>query len=431
MELYNLVSLAGVLALLGFALLLNPSPRRTNLRVVGWGLAVQLVLALFIFRVPAGRRFFLLINDAVVALLEPAAAGVRFVFGPLAKGPGEEGSLGFILAFQGLPTIIFFSALIAVLYHYRVMPLLLKVFARFFTKTMRISGAESLCAASNIFVGVESAFTVRPHLAAMTRSELCTVLTAGMATVASNVLAVYVLLLRETFPTIAGHLVSASFLSAPAALVMSKMLLPETGRPRTLGLSVAPHYEKHSNVFEAVIAGAQGGVKVIVGVVALLIAVLGLVALLDLLLKTLGNGIGPAIGLSGDWSLRAVLGVLFYPFTLAVGIPPADAGTLAGIIGERLVVTELTAYEHLAAEMARGGLKHSRSGVIAAYALCGFAHVPSVAIFVGGISALAPSQTRSLSSVAFRALVAATLACLLTAAVAGVFFSEGSILLGE
>ncbi len=431
MELYNLVSFGGIFALIGIAWLVSANRRKLNWRVIVWGVVLQLAFAMFIFVVPAGATVFLSVNELVVSILEAASEGARFVFGPLAAPPGAEESLGFILAFQGLPAIIFFSALVAMLYYLNVLPFLIKWFAYAFTRLMRISGAESLCAASNIFVGVESSLTVKPHLNSMTRSELCTVLTAGMATVASNVLALYVFTLRNEFPAIAGHLVSASFLSAPAALVMAKIIMPEVQQPKTLGKAIHPHYEKESNIFEAVINGANQGVRVIVGVVALLIAVLGLVALIDLALQWVGGGLNSAFELSIDWTLKGLLGYIFYPFALLLGIPPSDAGLAAQIIGERIVLTEVASYKDLATALAEEAFQHPRTAVITAYALCGFAHVASMAIFVGGVSALAPQRTRTLSEIGFRALLAATFACLLTACIAGTFYSSGSVLLGN
>ena len=435
MDGYNLVSLVGIFVLLGVAWILSADRRNMNWRVIGWGVALQLLVAVFIFVVPAGARVFLVVNDVVVKILESAGEGAFFVFGRLALGPGqvsEDGaeSLGFILAFQAFPTIIFFSALIAILYYIRLMPLVIKAFARVFTRLMRVSGAESLVVASNIFVGVESMLTVKPYLLRMTASELCTVLTAGMATVASNVLALYVLTLQQQFPTIAGHLVSASLLSAPAALVMSKILLPEADQPETLGVRVEPYYERDSSLFETIINGANAGVRMIVGIVALLIAVLGLVALVNLGLSSIGNLLNPVLGTEGEWSLRALFGYLFYPLTIVLGVPLADAGEVSRIIGERLVLTEVVAYQDLAAVMEKGLLQHERSAVIATYALCGFAHIASMAIFVGSLTALAPQRTRDIGPLAIRALAAAVLACLMTACVAGAFFTEGSILLG-
>jgi len=436
MDIYNLVSFAGIFVLVGFAWILSTDKKNMNWRVVGWGIGLQILIAFFIFIVPVGSRLFLVVNDVVVEVLDSASAGAKFVFGRLALAPGEtseagEESLGFILAFQAFPTIIFFSALIAILYYFKIMPLIIRGFAYVFTKLMRISGAESLVAAGNIFVGIESTLTVKPYLSRMTRSELCTILTAGMATVASNVLALYVFSLKAVFPEIAGHLVSASLLSAPAALVMSKILLPEKEAPETLGVHVRPYYEKENNLFEAIINGANAGVKMIVGIVALLIAVLGLVALVDLLLSTIGTYI---FGLETELSLKTIFGYIFYPFTIILGVPLSDVEEVSKIIGERVIVTEVVAYKDLAIALEGNLLQHPRrSAVIATYALCGFAHFASMAIFVGGISALAPDRTRNIGGAALRALLAATLACLLTACVAGTFYTEAraSILFGE
>jgi CNT family concentrative nucleoside transporter len=435
MDGHNLVSFAGIFVLIGIAWVLSADRRNMNWRVIGWGIVLQLLVAVFIFVVPAGASLFLVVNDVVVKILESAGAGSRFVFGPLALGPGqvdENGaeSLGFILAFQAFPTIIFFSALIAILYYIGIMPRLIKAFARVFTRLMRVSGAESLVAASNIFVGVESNLTIKPHLARLTPSELCTVLAAGMATVSSNVLVLYVLTLQKQFPTIAGHLMSASLLSAPAALLMSKILLPEGGKPDTLGLHVEPYYEPDGSLFEAIINGANAGVRMIAGIVALLIAVLGLVALVDLALSSLGNSVNPLLGVEGKWSLGGLFGYLFYPLTLILGVPLDDAGVVSRIVGERLIVTEVAAYGDLGAAMQQGLLAHPRSAVITTYALCGFTHIASMAIFVGSVCALAPQCAKNIGPVAIRALIAANLACLMTACVAGTFFTEGSILLG-
>ncbi|MEW5766004.1 MAG: nucleoside transporter C-terminal domain-containing protein [bacterium] len=431
MEAYNLVSFAGIFLLLAFAWLCSSHRRVLNGRVVLWGTSLQLLFALFIFQVPAGTKVFLAINEAVVKVLDCATAGTKFLFGRLALPPGTPDSLGFFLAFQALPTIVFFAALVGVLYYLNIMPLFIRGFAYIFTRLMRLSGAESLCVSSNIFVGIESALTIRPHLNDMTRSELCTILTAGMATIASSVMALYVFILQGEFPTIAGHLVSASILSAPAAVVMAKILLPETETPATLGVKIHPHYERENNLIEAIINGANNGLRLVAGITALLLAFLGLVALVDLFLMVVGGWVNNGLNWQIDWSLRGLLGYIFYPFTLAIGIPPSDAGAIARIIGERAIVTEVQAYQDLAQLLAADVLKHPRSTVITTYALCGFAHVASLAIFVGGTAALAPKRTKDLSALGFRALLAATLACLMTAAVAGTFFSQGSILMGR
>lgn len=414
MDVYNLVSLAGLVVLPAAAWALSKNRKRLNLRCVAWGMGLQLLLGMLIFWTPGARGVFAWINDAVVQLLAAAGAGQRFLFGEMsfaAKG-GD-----FMLALQALPMIVFFSALMGLLYHWRIMPMIVRAFAWVFTRTLRISGAESLCAASNIFVGIESTTTVRPFLQRMTRSELCTILTAGMATVASSTLGLYVLLLKDVFPGIAGHLISASILSAPAAIVMSKILYPEDGQPVTLGRSVRVELSRESGAIEAIIAGAMAGVKLVVGICALLIAFLGLIAVVDLAL----GGVGGWVGLP-ELSIGWVLGYVFRPLAAIVGVPPADLPPAGEMLGQRLVATEIPAYQQLAAALQAGSFAHPRSPVVIAYCLCGFAHVASLAIFVGGAAALVPDRREDLAAVGPRALLAATLACLMTGAVAGTFF---------
>jgi concentrative nucleoside transporter, CNT family len=411
--------------------LCSSARKNINWRVIFWGIVLQLAIALFIFVIPAGSKFFLFINRVVVQILDSATAGTKFVFGRLALPPGStneagETSLGTFLAFQALPTVIFFAALVSALYHLKIMPAVIRGFSYIFTRLMRISGAESLSASSNIFVGVESALVIKPHLKDMTRSELTTVLAAGMGTIASTVLALYVMQLQGQLPTIAGHLVSASLLSAPAALMMAKLIVPESKTPKTLGLDVNPHYEREDNLIAAIINGANSGLRLLGGIITLLIAFLGLLALLDLILGWMGGYVNQILGIQFTWSIRTILGYLFYPFALILGIPPVDALEVGRLLGERTVATEVVAYQHLADYLAAGDLVHSRSAIIASYALCGFAHIASLAIFVGGVGALAPDRVKDLSRLGFRALLAATLACLITGAVAGVFYSTGS-----
>jgi CNT family concentrative nucleoside transporter len=433
MDIYNLISAGGLFLLPLLAWGFSENRRVINWRVIGWGLVLQLLFAIFVFVVPAGAKFFLMINKAVVVLLDSATAGTKFLFGRLALPPGTtneagETSLGYFLAFQALPTIVFFAALVNALYYLKVMPWLIRGFSYIFTRLMRISGAESLCASSNIFVGIESALVIRPYLKDMTRSELTTILSAGMGTIASTVLAVYVFTLQNELPTIAGHLVSASFLSVPAAVIMAKLLVPETGQPLTLGVDVKPFYEREDNLIVSIINGAQSGLKLLGGIVALLLAFLGLLALLDLFLGYGGGVINNWLGLNFDFSIKGILGYIFYPLTLIIGVPPADALEISKIIGERTVATEVVAYQHLAELMKAGVLQHPRSAIIASYVLCGFAHIASLAIFVGGVGALAPERLKDLSQLGLKALLAATLGCLMTGAVAGLFFSQSTVL---
>lgn len=434
MTIYNLVSLFGIVVLLGIAFLFSNNRNKINYRIIYWGIGIQIIFAVFIFLIPVGAKFFLYLNDIVVQIMNSSAAGAKFLFGRLALPPGTqneygETSLGFYLAFQALPTIIFFSALVSILYFYGIMQKVIKGFSYVFTKLMRISGAESLSAASNIFVGIESAFTIRPFLNRMTKSELCTVLTAGMATVSSNILALYIFTLHNEFPTIAAHLISASILSAPAAIIMSKVLFPETETPETLGLKVNPHYKKESSLFESIINGSSSGVRLIVGIAAVLVAVIGLVALVDLFLGLMGTNINSLTNSDFKYSLANIFGYIFYPLTLILGIPFSDVLEASKIIGERIIVTEVVSYQDLSLAIKDGVITNPRSITIITYALCGFAHLASMAIFVGGISAIATERRREIASLGFRSLFAATLACLMTACIAGVFFTDSSILL--
>jgi CNT family concentrative nucleoside transporter len=349
----------------------------------------------------------------------------------LSPGSSEKGvtSIGFILAFQGLPTVVFFAALLGFLYFIGLMPFLIRLFAKIFTRWMKLSGAEALCVSSNIFVGVESALTVRPYIERMTKSELCTILAAMMGTIASSVLGLYVMFLQPVFSNIAGHLISASILSAPASALMAKVIYPETEKPETLGMEVKIHYQKESNAVEAVINGAMAGAKMLFGIGAMLLAFLGLVALVDKIFAFGGNYINQWSGWGIDFSLKGLFGYLFYPLTIIMGVNPADAFEITKIIGERTIVTELTAYLDLSTLIASGKLLDPRSAVLASYALCGFAHFASLGIFIGGVAAIAPSRIKDLSKIGFRALIAATLACQMTGCVAGVFLTQGSMLL--
>ena len=431
MDIYNLISFLGIFVFMVVAWVFSRNRRNINWRVVFWGGVLQLLFALFIFHIPVGLFLFNWINAAVVKVLSFANSGMYFVFGPLAippgaTGPAGEKSIGFILAFQALPAVIFFSSLTALLYHLGIMQRIVKAFAFIFTRLMRVSGAEALCTSTNIVMGIESVFTIRPYIEEMTRSELCMILTAGMATIASTVMAVYVGFLYHEFPTIAGHLVSASILSAPASIIMSKLLYPEDGHPKTLGKMVEAHYEKSSSWVEAIIKGSGEGVKMVVGIVALLLAFLGLLAMVNWFITFLGHKIGAFFGIPLHLSLQKILSFIYYPFSLLMGVPFSDIARVSNLLGERTIVTELVSYQHLAQYISNGELINPRSIILTSYALCGFAHIASLAIFVGGTASLAPRRAKDLAGLGFRALFAATLACLMTGAVAGVFISAGS-----
>jgi CNT family concentrative nucleoside transporter len=424
----HLISALGFFVFAGLAWLLSNNRRNVNWRTIAWGLGLQLVIGLLVFRLPGSRQLFLTLNDGVMALLEVSKAGTNFLLGPLAAGPGEPGSVGFILAFQALPIAIFFSALSAALYHLGVLQFIVRAFAKLFHRTMQISGAESLTGAANIFVGVESALVVRPYLDKMTRSELLMVLSAGMTTVASTTLGIYVLMLSKTFPNIAGHLLSASVISIPAAVVMAKLLIPETETPETLNaIPTEDQGTRSRNLMGAIIAGANDGLKLAMGIATLLVAGLAFVALFDKLIGWPSRW----LGLAEPLSIVKILSWVFYPFAALMGIARADLMEAARLLGERVMLTEVVAYQDLAAMATSGQITDPRTVVILSYALCGFAHVASMAIFVGGTSALVPSRRDDLASLGFRALLAATLATLMTGCVAGIFSDGSGVLLGK
>src|SRR5215470_11044359 len=425
---HHLVSLAGFIIFVAICWLLSINRRGVAWRTIAWGVALQLLLGLIIFRLPVSHRILIWLNDAVLALLSASKSGSVFLFGPLAAGPGEPGSIGFILLFQVLPVVIFFSAVTSMLYHLRVLQIFVRLFAKLFHRTMRISGAESLCGAANIFVGIESALVIRPYLPKMTRSELLLVLTTGLATVASSSLGVYVAFMTGVFPQIAGHLLSASIVAIPACVVEAKLLLPETEIPETLA-EVPPDDEsmRSKNLISSIVEGAMEGLKLAAGISALLIAVLGLVALIDKMLGSLSSWLGMAEPLS----LIRMLSWLFYPFAFLLGVQRSDVPIAARLLGERVILTEVVSYNHLAQSISSGQITDPRTVVILSYALCGFAHVAAVAIFVGGTAILAPSRRDDLASLGLRALLAATLATLMTGCVAGIFSSGAGLLLGH
>ena len=433
MSVLNLISLLGLFGLAGLAWAVGgfrrPVPWRT---VFGSGL-LMLALGAVVFLLPQTRLLLLGVNELVVALLGASRVGAEFLFGPLVLNPGEttpagEPSVGFVLAAQVLPAVIFFAALMAACYHLGLIQPVIRLFARLFQKTLQLSGAEAVAGASNIFVGVESATTVRPYLAGMTRSELLTLLTCAMSTVASTTLALYVFFLTDTFPQIAGHLISASFLSIPAAVLVSKLILPETGKPETLGaLPPIAESQLHGNTMAALSAGSWDGLKLAAGISTLLIAVLGLVGIVDLALEKATAPL--SVWLGESLNLERILGWLFTPLAWLLGLESSDLPGAAQLLGKRIVLTEVVAYQQLG-EMASAKALSPRALLVLSYALCGFAHVASMGIFVGGIAALVPSRRNDLAALAFRALAGSTLATLMTGALAGFFYHGQQGILG-
>lgn len=423
MDWLNLTSLGGCIILIGLAWLTGSNRRVFPWKLVILGSGTLFTLGVIVFWLPVFRKLLLIVNQGVLVLVSASAEGARFLFGPLALDPGESGSLGVIVAFQVLPAVVFFSVITSWLYYIGVLPALVRLMAKGVRRGFGLSGAESLAATSNIFVGIESALIIRPYLERMTRSELLMVLTAGLSTIASTVLAFYVSMLYDVFPLIAGHLISTSVLSIPAAVLMAKLILPEEEQPETLG-NVPPtvSYVETHHWMGSIIYGAMEGVKLAVGIGALLIGLLGLVKLLDVILLKLTGFTLHSIGIeSHGVDLKTLLKFLAYPLTLCLGIQRSDWSVAAQLLGERWILTEVVSYRDLA-QFVHSGAISPRSMMVLSYALCGFTHIPSVAIFIGGISALAPSRRDDIARLGGRALWAATLTTILTGAVAGVFY---------
>lgn len=507
MTILNLISLLGIFGLCFIAWIFseNRSLRYFPWRVMIVGILLQLILGACVFILPGTREVLRVFSDLLNVIFDAADAGARFVFGrnivPVSGQPPDV-NLGYIFAFRALPTVIFFSGLMALLYNIGVIQVITNVFAKIFYKTMQLSGAEALSGAANIFVGIEAAIVVKPFLPKMTRSELCAILACCFGTAASSTLAIYVSFLKPVFPNILGHLVSASIMAIPACFVLSKILVPETEVPLTLGRlpkepkasrlrsptsqqqlladqerqpqvevpttdedeeiarllrgetpiaeSAASKYSSQDfaddepqetvggepmermSPLDAAIVGALDGVKMAVSIAAVLILILGLVYLINQLFAALANlpgGIGDVFKVV---TLANILGVLFLPFTFLTGVS-LDWNELwqsSVIIGRRLFETAIPPYQALAQAGAipveQGGLS-DRAVVIVSYALSGFAHLASVGIFVGGTIALIPSRRKDISELGWKALFVGTLATLMIAAVAGVFFTPGNI----
>lgn len=420
-------SLFGLFVMVGIAWLLSVNRRQIRWRPVILGIALQLVFALIVLQPALQETFFTWVDVGVRRLLSFSEAGANFVFQTVEGHQilDAKGEAAFFIgrisppvktfAFWILPTIVFFSSLMAVLYHLGVMHRIVYGIAWLMQRTMGTSGAESLATAANIFVGqTEAPLVVRPYIASMTRSELHAVMTGGFATVAGGVMAAYVHILKD-IPGIAGHLVTASILSAPAALAISKIMVPEDGIPVTLGTLAIPHEKTARNVIEAAANGASEGVKLAINVAAMLIAFVGLVAMADWAL-----GLIPLSVQGAPLSLSLILGWLFAPLAFVMGVPWSEATVVGGLLGEKLVLTELIAYIHLASIVAtEPAVLSERSAIIASYALCGFANFASIGIQLGGIGGLAPERMGDLADLGLRAMIAGSLAAFMTATVAG------------
>ena len=438
--LYRAVSLSGLLVMIGLAWLMSTNRRGVSWRPVLWGIGLQLIFAVILLNPTLQDFFFTAVDTGVRKLISFSEEGANFVFQSvephnIANASGEmEFFIGRIsppvktFAFWILPTIIFFSSLMSILYQIGLMQRIVWVIAWVMQRTMGTSGAESLSAAANIFVGqTEAPLVIRPYVSNMTRSELHAVMTGGFATVAGGVMAAYVGFL-QSIPGIAGHLVTASILSAPAALAISKVMYPEDGEPMSGDTLVMSAELKYRNVLEAAAEGAAEGARLAINVAAMLIAFVGLIAMFDWMLQ-----IVPVVFCDGQvtlgyaaecqsLTLSQILGWIFSPLAFAMGVPWSEAAIVGSLLGEKIVLTEFVAYIHLGELIAsEQPVLSERSAIIASYALCGFANFASIGIQLGGIGGIAPERMGDLAQIALRAMIGGSLAAFMTATIAGVF----------
>jgi CNT family concentrative nucleoside transporter len=419
--------LIGIAALIGFGVLISNNRKKIKWETVAWGIGLQLVFGLFLLKTPFGLALFNKANSAVIALLGFADKGSEFLFGPLigfskipvTSAEGEAlgaANLGMIFAFRVLPTILFFSALMSILYYLGVMQVVISGFARLMNKTMKTSGAESLSVAANIFVGqTEAPLVVKPYVSDMTKSELNAIMAGGFATVAGGVMAAYVGFLKDAIPDIAGHLMTASIMSAPAALAMAKIIYPETEKSKTAGSVKLNVPKTDANLVDAAASGTIQGLHLALNVGAMLIAFIALVSMVDGLL---GWGSGFFVSSPENaLTLKKVFGVVLWPVAWILGVPAVDATSFGNLLGTKLVINEFVAYVELGT--AAKSFVHEKSAIIGSYALCGFANVSSIGIQLGGIGAIAENRRHDLALIAWRALAAGACASFMTATIAG------------
>lgn len=439
-----LFGLFGLACLIGIAWLFSEAKRSVDWRLVGTGLALQIVFAIFVLLTPWGGWIFGALSNGFVLLLGYTNQGAQLIFGDLAKSE----TMGFIFAFQVLPTIIFFAAFMGVLYHLGVMQMIVKGMAWVITKAMRVSGAETLSVCANAFIGqTEAPLVVKPYVRGMTRSELLTLMIGGMATIAGGVLGAYVIMLGGTDPVqqaaFARHLLTASIMAAPATLVIAKILCPEREVPETLGKVKVEVEKTTANVIDAAASGASEGLKLALNVGAMLLAFVALIALLNgaisfvwtlnipvpigftepgwtmlyLQFPSLQDGWEAITGNRVDLNLQTALGTLLAPIAWLIGVPWSEATTVGSLIGTKVVLNEFFAYAQLSD--VKDGLSEG-SIIIATYALCGFANFSSIAIQIGGIGSLAPERRSDLARFGLKAVLGGSLATFMTATIAGV-----------
>jgi len=401
---YRLISLLGLFVFVSISYLCSNNRKLIPWNTVLWGIALQLILGVLLLKSAIGLRIFQFLGSVAEEFLNFSDAGAKLVFG--------DGFEEHFIAFKILPTLIFFSAFISLLYHYNILPRLVGIMGWVMMKTMKTSGAESLSCAANIFVGqTEAPLTIKPYLSSLTKSELHSIMTGGFATIAGGLMAAYI-----SFGIPAEHLLAASVMSAPAALAVSKIFYPETIKPQTQGKIETIPNSNYVNGIDAISTGTIEGLKLALNVGAMLIAFLGLLAMVNALLAFVGNQIGiPSL------SLEEIFSYLMFPVAWLMGIPLADCQTVAVLLGKKLILNEFVAYLDLQQLISgENPVISERAKIIATYALCGFSNVGSIGIQIGGISAIAPERQADLAQLSIRALTAGSIACFMTACVAGI-----------
>ena len=416
--------LFGLAVLIGITWLFSNNKRAVDWKLVATGITLQIAFAALVILVPGGRDVFDALGKGFVKVLSFVNEGSGFIFGSLM----DTKNYGFIFAFQVLPTIIFFSALMGVMYHLNVMQAIVRVMAWSITKVMRVSGAETTSVCASVFIGqTEAPLTVRPYIARMTQSELLTMMIGGMAHIAGGVLAAYVGMLGGGDPAqqafYAKHLLAASIMAAPATLVVAKLLIPETGTPLTRGTVKMEVEKTSSNIIDAAAAGAGDGLKLALNIGAMLLAFIALIALLNAPLTWIGEVTGLAAAIGKPTNLSTIFGYVLAPIAWVIGTAWADATTVGSLIGQKVVINEFVAYTELS-QIVNGqvaGVSLSEEGrLIATYALCGFSNFSSIAIQIGGIGGLAPERRHDLAKFGLRAVLGGTIATFMTATIAGV-----------
>ena len=396
----------GVFVLLGIAYGISENRENINFRIILWGLSLQLIFAISILKTPIGKPLFGFLDKSISKLISFSNEGSSFLFQSFVPGVGYHDAM-INFAFRALPTIIFFSSLMAVLHYFGIIQFIIKLIAKIMQKTMKTSGPETLSVASNIFVGqTEAPLVIRPYISAMTKSELMVVMVGGFSTVAGGVLAMYVSWLSD-IPGIAGHLLAASVMSAPAAMVIAKIIYPEIEESNTILTTKINSSNEHINAMEALANGATDGLKLAGNVAAMLIAFISVIAMVNYFFSFLNT------------SLDKILGVVFQPLAWTMGVPWDQSKTFGMLMGKKIAFTELIAYNDLK-ELILSNQITGRTAIIASYALCGFANFGSIGIQLGGIGGIAPDRKKDLSKLALKAMIGGALASWLTATIAGI-----------